>query len=97
MPTRRGSTKTSAALVWAAILTLYFAWGSTYLGIRIAVGSIPPFVMAAVRFGIAGTVLLGGVYLLRRGAVARPSLREARDSFIVGALLLGGGMGAVEQ
>jgi drug/metabolite transporter (DMT)-like permease len=95
MPTRRGSTKTSAALVWAAILTLYFAWGSTYLGIRIAVGSIPPFVMAAVRFGIAGAVLLGGVYLLRRGAVARPSLREARDSFIVGALLLGGGMGAV--
>ena len=95
MPTRRGSTKTSAALVWAAILTLYFAWGSTYLGIRIAVGSIPPFVMAAVRFGFAGAVLLGGVYVLRRGDVARPSLRECRDSFIVGALLLGGGMGAV--
>jgi len=95
MPTRRGSTKSSAALVWAAILTLYFAWGSTYLGIRIAVGSIPPFVMAAVRFGFAGAVLLGGVYVLRRGDVARPSLREGRDSFIVGALLLGGGMGAV--
>jgi drug/metabolite transporter (DMT)-like permease len=95
MPTRRGSTKTSAALVWAAILTLYFAWGSTYLGIRIAVGSIPPFDMAAVRFGIAGAVLLGVVYGLRRGTVARPSLREGRDSFIVGALLLGGGMGAV--
>jgi drug/metabolite transporter (DMT)-like permease len=95
MPTRRGPTKASAALVWAAILTLYFAWGSTYLGIRIAVGSIPPFVMAAARFAIAGAVLLGVVYVLRRGAVARPSLRECRDSFIVGAFLLGGGMGAV--
>ena len=95
MPTRRRATKTSAALVWAAILILYLAWGSTYLGIRIAVGSIPPFVMAAVRFAIAGAVLLGGVYVLRRGDVARPSLREWRDSFIVGAFLLGGGMGAV--
>jgi drug/metabolite transporter (DMT)-like permease len=95
MPTRRGATKTSGALVWAAILILYLAWGSTYLGIRIAVGSIPPFVMAAVRFAIAGAVLLGVVYVLRRGDVARPSLREWRDSFIVGAFLLGGGMGAV--
>ena len=95
MPTNRGPTRTSAALVWAAILILYFAWGSTYLGIRIAVGSIPPFVMAAVRFAIAGAVLLGAVYVLRRRDVARPSLREGRDSFIVGALLLGGGMGAV--
>jgi drug/metabolite transporter (DMT)-like permease len=95
MPTRRGPTKASSALVWTAILILYFAWGSTYLGIRIAVGSIPPFVMAAVRFSIAGAVLLGVVYVLRRGAVARPSLRELRDSFIVGAFLLGGGMGAV--
>jgi drug/metabolite transporter (DMT)-like permease len=81
--------------VWAAILILYLAWGSTYLGIRIAVGSIPPFVMAAVRFAIAGAVLLGVVYVLRRGDVARPSLREWRDTFIVGAFLLGGGMGAV--
>jgi len=57
MPTRRAATKTSAALVWTAILILYLAWGSTYLGIRIAVSSIPPFAMAAVRFAIAGAVL----------------------------------------
>jgi drug/metabolite transporter (DMT)-like permease len=95
MPTRRRSAKAPAALVWAAILILYLAWGSTYLGIRIAVVSIPPFVMAAVRFAIAGVVLLTAVATLRRGAVARPSLREWRDTFITGALLLGGGMGAV--
>jgi drug/metabolite transporter (DMT)-like permease len=95
MPTRRDATKTSAALVWAAILILYVAWGSTYLGIRIAVGSIPPFEMAAVRFAIAGAVLLAVVSIARRGSIARPTLREWRDSFIVGAFLLGGGMGAV--
>jgi drug/metabolite transporter (DMT)-like permease len=83
------------ALVWTAIVILYVAWGSTYLGIRIAVDSIPPFVMGAIRFAIAGAVLLGGVFFLRRASVARPSLREWRDAFIVGALLLGGGMGAV--
>jgi len=95
MPTRRRTPGTSAVLVWTAILILYLAWGSTYLGIRIAVGSIPPFVMAAVRFAIAGAILLTAVFVLRRGVVSRPSLREWRDSFIVGALLLGGGMGAV--
>jgi drug/metabolite transporter (DMT)-like permease len=95
MPTRRAATKTSAALVWTAILILYLAWGSTYLGIRIAVSSIPPFAMAAVRFAVAGAVLLVVVSVVRRGSIARPTLREWRDSFIVGAFLLGGGMGAV--
>jgi hypothetical protein len=95
MPTRRSATKTSAVLVWTAILILYLAWGSTYLGIRIAVSSIPPFAMAAVRFAIAGAVLLAVVSVVRRGSIARPTLREWRDSFIVGAFLLGGGMGAV--
>jgi drug/metabolite transporter (DMT)-like permease len=94
MPTRR-PPRTSAVLVWGAILILYVVWGSTYLGIRIAVDSIPPFVMAAVRFAVAGTVLLAAVFVFRRGSVPRPSVREWRDSLIVGALLLGGGMGLV--
>ena len=95
MPTRRGATKASPVLVWTAILILYVVWGSTYLGIRIAVESIPPFAMAAVRFAIAGLVLLTAVYVLRRGSVPKPSRREWRDCFIVGAFLMGGGMGAV--
>jgi drug/metabolite transporter (DMT)-like permease len=95
MPTRRGATKVSPVLIWAAIVILYFAWGSTYLGIRIAVDSIPPFAMAAVRFAIAGAVLLLVVSIIRRGTIPRPSLREWRDCFIVGAFLMGGGMGAV--
>jgi drug/metabolite transporter (DMT)-like permease len=95
MPTRRGPTKASPVLVWTAILILYVVWGSTYLGIRIAVGSIPPFAMAAARFAIAGAVLLTVVAVVRRGSIPRPSLREWRDCFIVGAFLMGGGMGAV--
>jgi drug/metabolite transporter (DMT)-like permease len=95
MPTRPIPRKASAVLVWTAILILYVVWGSTYLGIRVAVGSIPPFAMAGVRFAIAGLVILTVVFALRRGSVALPSRREWRDSLIVGALLLGGGMGAV--
>ena len=97
MPTshRPRHRQASAALIWTAILILYVVWGSTYLGIRVAVDTIPPFVMAAVRFAIAGTVLLGVVALFRRDTVTRPTRREWRDSFIVGTCLMGGGMGAV--
>jgi drug/metabolite transporter (DMT)-like permease len=82
-------------LVWTAILILYVVWGSTYLGIRVAIETIPPFVMAAARFAIAGIVMLAAVAIIRRGSVRLPSRGEWRDSFIIGALLMGGGMGAV--
>jgi drug/metabolite transporter (DMT)-like permease len=81
--------------VWTAIVILYVVWGSTYLGIRVAVDTIPPFVMAAIRFAIAGVVMLIAVAVLRRDRIVRPTRRELRDVFIVGALLMGGGMGAV--
>lgn len=95
MPTRSRVRPASAVLVWTAIVILYFVWGSTYLGIRVAVGTIPPFVMAAIRFAIAGAVMLGAVAILRREELTRPTLREWRDTFIIGACLMGGGMGAV--
>ncbi|HLO35921.1 MAG TPA: EamA family transporter [Candidatus Deferrimicrobium sp.] len=95
MPTRPRAQPASAVLVWTAILILYVVWGSTYLGIRVAIGTIPPFVMAAIRFAIAGAVMLGAVALVKRGRVVRPSARELRDCFIIGALLMGGGMGTV--
>ena len=85
----------SPVLVWTAILILYVVWGSTYLGIRVAVDTIPPFVMAAARFAIAGAVMLAAVALFRRDTATRPTRREWRDSFIVGTCLMGGGMGAV--
>jgi drug/metabolite transporter (DMT)-like permease len=83
-----------SASVWLGMLVLYVVWGSTYLGIAVAVKTIPPFLMAATRFTLAGIVLLT-VSRLRGGDFSWPSRREWRDSLIVGGLLLGGGMGMV--
>ena len=77
------------------MLVLYLVWGSTYLGIAVAVETIPPFLMAAIRFGIAGAVLLVWSLARDRGTFVPPTRREWRDSLIVGGLLLGGGMGMV--
>ncbi|HET9345936.1 MAG TPA: EamA family transporter [Candidatus Limnocylindrales bacterium] len=95
MPTSKRTTPAPRAMVWLAILILYVVWGSTYLGIRIAVESIPPFTMGSTRFLIAGVVMLAVIAVVRRGSIARPTRTQLRDSFIVGALLMGGGMGAV--
>ncbi len=95
MPTPTVATATSRMLLAAAMLILYVVWGSTYLGIAIAVDTIPPFVMAAIRFLIAGSVLMAWSAARERRSFRLPSLREARDTAIVGALLLGGGMGMV--
>jgi drug/metabolite transporter (DMT)-like permease len=85
----------STAIIWTAILILYVVWGSTYFAIRVAVETFPPFVMGAVRFSIAGLVMLIAVVIARRGAVARPTLRQLRDCAIVGTCLMVGGMGLV--
>jgi drug/metabolite transporter (DMT)-like permease len=77
------------------MLVLYFVWGSTYLAIAVAVDSIPPFLMAAVRFGSAGAILFLWSRFRGGPSFALPTRREWRDSFVVGALLLGGGMGMV--
>ncbi len=95
MPTRATGAPPTRLLLSAGLLVLYLVWGSTYLGIRIAVETIPPFTMAATRFFVAGTVLLGWS-IARAGRDFRwPTRRQWRDTFIVGALLLGGGMGMV--
>jgi len=77
------------------MLILYLVWGSTYLGIAIAVDTIPPFIMASVRFLAASLVLLVWSIAREGRSFVVPTRREWRDSAIVGALLLGGGMGMV--
>lgn len=94
MPIRRGAGPDRGA-IWLGLAILYVVWGSTYLAIAVAVETMPPFLMASLRFGLAGLVLLGWVWLRQRGDVRFPSRREVRDTSIVGALLLGGGMGMV--
>jgi drug/metabolite transporter (DMT)-like permease len=75
-----------------AFASIYVIWGSTYLAIRIAIETIPPFLMAAVRFLVAGGLLL--MWARLRGA-PWPSRRELGNAALVGALLLLVGNGAV--
>ena len=77
------------AMAFAAV---YIIWGSTYLGIRLAVESIPPFSMAGARALVAGALLY--VWARGRGAV-RPEVIHWREAAIVGGFLLLGGNGLV--
>lgn len=75
-----------------ALGVLYLVWGSTYLAIKIAVATMPPYTMLAVRFLAAGGLLYG--YLRLRGD-AGPTWPEWRGSALVGTLLLVTGLGSV--
>jgi drug/metabolite transporter (DMT)-like permease len=78
--------------LWIALLALYIVWGSTYLGIRFAVETIPPFLHAALRFLISGVIL----YIWRRAAGdPAPTAGHWRSTAIVGTALLLGGNGLV--
>jgi drug/metabolite transporter (DMT)-like permease len=89
MPT----TRPSRLLVVLAFAAVYILWGSTYLGIRLAIETLPPFLMAATRFSLAGIILL--TWSLLKGERLVSSLSQWRKAFIVGALLLLCGNGGV--
>ena len=80
--------------VWiiAALLTVYIIWGTTYLGIRFALESFPPYLLMGIRFTLAGSGLM---LFLRLRNTPMPTLRQVRGAAIVGTLLLVGGMGSV--
>ncbi|MCL4562542.1 MAG: EamA family transporter [Chloroflexi bacterium] len=86
------SPSTSRLAIWAGLLTVYVVWGSTYLAIRFAVYTIPPFYMAGVRFLIAGAAL----YMVRRlVGDKRPTRIEWRSAATIGFFLLVVGNGGV--
>lgn len=79
-------------LIPLALLTLYLIWGSTYLGIRYALESYPPFLLAGLRFTTAGVLLFA---FLRWRGHALPTSLQWRNAAITGVLLLGFGNGLV--
>jgi drug/metabolite transporter (DMT)-like permease len=86
--------KGSQARVWVALAVVYVVWGSTYLGIDLAVRTIPPFLMAAARFLVAGAILY--VWAIRRGdRTDRPTPRHWLSAFLIAAPMLVGGNAAV--
>ena len=76
----------------AAFAAIYVIWGSTYLAIRYAVATIPPYLMASARFASGGAILLA--WARARGG-AWPTRSQWGVALVSGALLLGGGIGSV--
>ncbi|MBS7807066.1 drug/metabolite exporter YedA [Variovorax sp. PCZ-1] len=95
--------KPSTALIAAALAAVYLVWGSTYLAIRFALVSFPPFFQMGSRFVVAGVLLM--LFLKLRGEKVPEFQKEStpsspqpwywRNALIVGTLMLGGGMGLV--
>lgn len=86
----------AGALLVPALLACYLVWGSTYLAIRYALVSFPPFFQMGTRFLAAGALLLGWLLWRDRRGAARlrwPTGAEWRNALVVGTLMLGGGMG----
>ena len=72
---------------WKTLLAfamIYFVWGSTYLAVRVGVQEVPPFLLAAMRFVVAGLVLYG--WMLARGERS-PSGREWLSAFVLAVLI----------
>jgi len=83
----------SRVLILLAFAAVYLIWGSTYLAIRYAIETLPPFLMAATRFLTAGAILF--TWAAINGENIRASISQWPRAFILGALLLLCGNGGV--
>lgn len=90
--THHSGERPGTAAIILAFASIYLVWGSTYLAIRFAVETLPPFLMLFARFFTAGVLMY--VFLRWRGE-PRPTAREWAGAAVVGGLLLLGGTGAV--
>ncbi|MFD3947479.1 EamA family transporter [Streptomyces sp. NPDC058579] len=89
-PTRRIS-----GAVWAGLGIVYVVWGSTYLGIRIAVETMPPFLSAGLRFVVAGLLLVALIAWRQGPSALKVTRAQLGSAALVGLLLLLGGNGLV--
>jgi drug/metabolite transporter (DMT)-like permease len=79
-------------LILSAFAAVYIIWGSTYLGIKYAIETLPPFLMSGIRFLMAGSLLYGWALYQKTPA---PEPIHWKNSFIIGAFLLLCGNGIV--
>jgi drug/metabolite transporter (DMT)-like permease len=92
------ATRAAAWAPWVALVVVYVVWGSTYMAIRVGVQTVPPFILAGVRYVLAGTLLypvavrMGGPQMRHDD---RPGARQWLAAAIVGTLLLTFGNGGV--
>lgn len=98
--TSRAASAARPALLLPALLACWLVWGSTYLAIRLALESFPPFFQMGTRFLLAGALLFAWVLRPgqrdgRRWAERLPTATQWRNALVVGTLMLGCGMGLV--
>jgi drug/metabolite transporter (DMT)-like permease len=84
--------KNMKSKIWIPLLALYIVWGSTYLGIKVAIETIPPFFHAGIRFLISGLIL---IIWQRAAGHSLPTRKQWISTAIIGTLLLLGGNGLV--
>jgi drug/metabolite transporter (DMT)-like permease len=84
-----------AVAVVAALAILYLVWGSTYLGIALALETLPPLLMASARFLVAGALLYAVARRVTGSAVIAPDRRQWLAALVTGAFLFGAGNGGV--
>jgi len=77
-----------AAWPWISLAIVYLVWGSTYLGIRVAVTTLPPYLMTGTRFLIAGALLFGLQWLMAKEKPALPRRAELLRIAIVAVSLI---------
>ncbi|WP_233166396.1 drug/metabolite exporter YedA [Archangium sp. Cb G35] len=93
MPAESTPADPNRGMLLFCLFALYVVWGSTYLAIRWALqGGFPPFLMAGMRFLLAGLILYT---VLRVRGYANPSAREWGAGALIGTLLLVMGNGSV--
>jgi drug/metabolite transporter (DMT)-like permease len=83
---------------WAALLVVWLVWGSTYLAIRVGVRTIPPFTLAAIRYLVAGAIMLPIGWLSgtpEERVRDRPGTRQWAAMLLLGAMLPAAGNGVV--
>lgn len=86
------ASSTSRLAVGLALFSLYVIWGSTYLAMRVAMEGFGPFTMAAIRFLVAGVVMLA---IARARGEPLPTRVQWRNALLIGTLLLACGNGGV--
>lgn len=80
---------------WLALWTVYIVWGSTYVGIRVMVETIPPFLAGALRYAAAGLLMAAWIVVRRGPARMRVAPRELAAAAVVALLLLPAGNGVL--
>src|SRR4051794_40333949 len=84
-----------SARLWTALGIVYVVWGSTYLGIRVVVETMPPLLTSCLRFALAGTIMWVAIAIRKGLSGARIGRRQLLACTLVGAGLVAGGNGLV--